>query len=47
MANELTGWMNSKYAKVDNYFHLKQESDRIHRLNDSLMNLLKYRFFEF
>jgi rod shape-determining protein MreC len=44
MANELTGWMNSKYAKVDNYFHLKQESDRIHRLNDSLMNLLKADF---
>ena len=44
MANELTGWMNSKYAKVDNYFHLKQESDRIHRLNDSLMNLLKSDF---
>jgi len=41
MANELTGWINTKYAKVDNYFHLKQESDRIHRLNDSLMNLLK------
>jgi rod shape-determining protein MreC len=44
MANEMTGWMNSKYAKVDNYFHLKQESDRIHRLNDSLMNLLKSDF---
>ena len=44
MANELTGWMNSKYAKVDNYFHLKQESDRVHRLNDSLMNLLKSDF---
>jgi rod shape-determining protein MreC len=44
MANELTGWMNSKYANVDNYFHLKQESDRIHRANDSLINLLKSNF---
>jgi rod shape-determining protein MreC len=44
MANELTGWMNSKYSKVDNYFHLNQESDRIHRLNDSLINLLKGNF---
>lgn len=44
MANELTGWMNSKYANVDNYFHLKQESDRIHRINDSLINLLKSNF---
>lgn len=44
MANELTGWMNSKYANIDNYFHLKQESDRIHRVNDSLINLLKSNF---
>lgn len=44
MANELTGWMNSKYSKVDDYFHLKQESDRIHRLNDSLINSLKGNF---
>src|SRR5438477_3907119 len=44
MTNELTGWMNSKYANVDNYFHLKQESDRIHRINDSLINLLQSNF---
>jgi len=44
MANELTGWINSKYANVDEYFHLKKESDRIHHLNDSLMNLLKSNF---
>src|ERR1041385_9028468 len=41
MANEITGWINTKYATVDNYFHLNQESDRIHRLNDSLLNLMK------
>ena len=44
MTNELTGWMNSKYATVDNYFHLNQESNRIHRLNDSLLNLQKSNF---
>jgi rod shape-determining protein MreC len=44
MANELTGWVNSKYANIDNYFHLKQESDRIHQVNDSLLNLLKSNF---
>ena len=44
VANELTGWMNSKYANVDQYFHLKQESDRIHHVNDSLLNLLKANF---
>ncbi len=44
MANELTGWINSKYANVDQYFHLKQESDRIHHINDSLINLLRGNF---
>jgi rod shape-determining protein MreC len=44
MANEISGWMNSKYANVDQYFHLKQESDRIHHMNDSLVNLLKNNF---
>jgi len=44
MANELTGWVNSRYANVDQYFHLKQESDRIHHLNDSLMNLARNNF---
>jgi len=44
MTNELTGWINSKYANVDEYFHLKQESDRIHHVNDSLINLLKSNF---
>jgi rod shape-determining protein MreC len=44
VANEFTGWMNSKYANVDQYFHLKQESDRIHHVNDSLINLLKTNF---
>jgi rod shape-determining protein MreC len=44
VANELTGWMNSKYANVDQYFHLKLESDRIHHVNDSLINLLKTNF---
>jgi rod shape-determining protein MreC len=44
VANELTGWMNSKYSNVDQYFHLKQESDRIHHVNDSLINLLKTNF---
>jgi rod shape-determining protein MreC len=44
MANEITGWVNSKYANVDQYFHLKEESDRIHHINDSLLNVLKVNF---
>jgi len=44
VANEMSGWMNSKYANIDQYFHLKHESDRIHHVNDSLINLLKANF---
>lgn len=47
VANELTGWVNSKYSNVDEYFHLKKESDRIHHLNDSLLNKLKTNFLNF
>ncbi len=41
MANELTGWVNSKFNKVEDYFSLSQENKRINRYNDSLLNLLR------
>jgi rod shape-determining protein MreC len=44
VANEITGWVNSKYANIDQYFHLKHESDRIHHVNDSLLNLMRGNF---
>lgn len=40
VANEMTGRINSQYNKVEDYFTLKEENKRIHRLNDSLLNLL-------
>lgn len=43
-ANEITGYFNSKYDKVDDYFHLKEENLRVHRMNDSLLNLLRFNF---
>lgn len=43
-ANEITGYINSKYDIVDEYFHLKEENIRIHKMNDSLMNLLMMNF---
>ncbi len=39
-ANEVTGRINSQYNQVEDYFTLKEENRRVHRLNDSLMNLL-------
>lgn len=41
VANELTGRINSQYNKIEDYFTLKEENRRVHRLNDSLLNLLE------
>ena len=44
IANEMTGNINSKYKKVEDYFNLKEENRRVHRLNDSLLNLIPQNF---
>lgn len=44
VANEITGNINSRYDKIDDYFHLREENIRVHRMNDSLLNLLPYNF---
>lgn len=44
VANEMTGRINSQYNKVEDYFSLKEENKRVHRLNDSLLNLLRGNF---
>ena len=45
-ANEITGYFNSQYDGVDEYFHLKDENRRVHKMNDSLMNLLRGNFMK-
>lgn len=45
-ANEITGYFNSQYDGVDEYFHLKEENRRVHRMNDSLLNLLQGNFMK-
>lgn len=44
VASEFTGSINSKVDQVDDYFHLRDENKRVHRMNDSLLNLLKLNF---
>lgn len=44
IANEVTGRVNTQYNKVEDYFTLKEENRRIHRFNDSLLNLQKSNF---
>ena len=46
IANEMTGNINSKYKKVEDYFNLKEENRRVHRLNDSLLNLIPQNFMQ-
>jgi rod shape-determining protein MreC len=46
IANEMTGRINSQYNKVEDYFHLKEENRRVHRFNDSLLNLLPQNFMQ-
>jgi rod shape-determining protein MreC len=44
VANEMTGNINSQVDKLDDYFHQGEENRRVHRMNDSLLNLLRSNF---
>lgn len=44
IASEMTGGINNQVDKVDDYFHLRDENKRVHRMNDSLLNLLRTNF---
>jgi len=44
VATEFTGSINTQVDKVDDYFHLREENKRVHRMNDSLLNLLKANY---
>lgn len=45
-ANEVTGWVNTKYHNVEGYFYLKEENKRLNRFNDSLLNLMPTNFMK-
>jgi rod shape-determining protein MreC len=44
VANEMTGRINTQVDKLDDYFHQGEENRRLHRMNDSLLNLLKTNY---
>ena len=46
VANEVTGSVNTQVDKLDDYFHQGEENKRVHRMNDSLMNLLHSNFYQ-
>lgn len=43
-ASEVTGWFNSKYNNVEDFFKMKEENRRLLKMNDSLLNLLPTNF---
>lgn len=44
VANEVTGRINNEIDKLDDYFHQGDEARRVHRMNDSLLNLIPANF---
>ncbi|MBL7737902.1 MAG: rod shape-determining protein MreC [Chitinophagaceae bacterium] len=44
VANEVTGWFNSRYNTAEDFFKMREENRKVHKLNDSLMNLLSVNF---
>lgn len=46
VSSEITGRLNSQVDKVDDYFHLREENRRVHRMNDSLMNIMQVNFWK-
>lgn len=46
IANEITGRINTQYNKVEDFFVLGEENRRVHKMNDSLVNLLSRNFMQ-
>lgn len=44
IANEITGWFNTRYNTVEDFFTMKEENRRLLKMNDSLVNLLPSNF---
>lgn len=44
VASEVTGVVNKQVDRLDDYFHQGEENRRVHRMNDSLINLLHSNF---
>lgn len=44
IANEATGWFNSRYNTLEDFFKMKEENRRLLKMNDSLINLLSSNF---
>lgn len=41
MAGGITSYFNKKYNGIEDFFTMQEENRRVHKMNDSLMNLLR------
>lgn len=46
VANEVTGWFNTRYNTVEDFFTMKEENRRLLKMNDSLVNILPSNFIK-
>lgn len=46
VATQVTGWFNSRYNNLEDFFKMKEENRRLLRMNDSLLNLLPSNFLK-
>jgi rod shape-determining protein MreC len=44
VANEVTGWFNTKYNMAEDFFKMREENRQVHKMNDSLINLMSSNF---
>ena len=44
VANQITGFFNTRYNTLEDFFKMKEENRRVHKLNDSLMNASRNNF---
>jgi rod shape-determining protein MreC len=44
LGQQVTGLMNKQVDRLDDYFNQGEENRRVHRMNDSLLNLLQSNF---
>ncbi len=44
VANEITGWFNTRYNTLEDFFTMREENRRLLQMNDSLINLLPSNF---
>lgn len=44
VASQVTGTVNTQVDRLDDYFNQGEENKRVHRMNDSLLNLLNSNF---